>query len=270
MSVLVHDIEIAADAVVFCKDVLKIKPDRWQREALNSKSHYIIMNCSRQSGKTLIGAVKALHTALFIPDSLTLIIAPTQRQSKLTFHTVKQLVLKVRPLPDLPEDNTLSATFTNGSRIISLPADEARVRGHSAVDLIIEDEAARAPDTLYKAVRPMLAASGGTLLLASTPFGKRGHFYEEWTGSPRDEWHRISVTADQVSRIKKSYLKVEFEKLGKLWYEQEFFCRFIELQGQAIASTLVERALDDSIEPFLDSEEYFTGRDEEWADILLG
>ena len=43
------------------------------------------------------------------------------------------------------------------------------------------DEAARVPDELHFAVRLMLAVSGGLLML-STPFGKRGVFYEEYTG----------------------------------------------------------------------------------------
>ncbi len=39
------------------------------------------------------------------------------------------------------------------------------------------DEAARVSDELYRAVRPMLATSGGRIVLLSTPFGKRGFFF---------------------------------------------------------------------------------------------
>ena len=62
-----------------------------------------------------------------------------------------------------------------------LPGQEKTIRGFSGVTLIIEDEASRVDDTLYRAVRPMLAVSGGRLILMSTPYGQTGHFFEEWT-----------------------------------------------------------------------------------------
>jgi hypothetical protein len=49
--------------------------------------------------------------------------------------------------------------------------------------LVIVDEAARVPDDLYRAVRPMLAVSQGRLIALSTPFGQRGWFYDELHGS---------------------------------------------------------------------------------------
>jgi len=70
----------------------------------------------------------------------------------------------------------------NGSRIEALPGSEKTVRGFSGTSLLILDEAARVDDELYYAVRPMLAVSGGALMLLSTPFGKRGIFHQELTG----------------------------------------------------------------------------------------
>ena len=57
---------------------------------------------------------------------------------------------------------------------MGLPANEATVRGFSAVSLMVVDEAARVPDDLYEAVKPMLAVTDGALWLMSTPFGRRG------------------------------------------------------------------------------------------------
>jgi hypothetical protein len=48
------------------------------------------------------------------------------------------------------------------------------------VSLLLVDEASRAPDDLYLAVRPMLVVSGGAIWLMSTPCGKRGSFWETW------------------------------------------------------------------------------------------
>jgi hypothetical protein len=66
--------------------------------------------------------------------------------------------------------------------------NEATIRGFSGVAPLIVDEASRVSDELYQAIRPMLAASGGEILLLSTPFGKRGFQTYKLSGS-----HKISV-----------------------------------------------------------------------------
>ena len=87
-------------------------------------------------------------------------------------------------------DNEMSLALPNGSRIVGLPGNEATIRGFSAVRLLLVDEASRVEDEMYLAVRPMLAVSDGALWLMSTPFGKRGFFYETWAhGGP--EWERV-------------------------------------------------------------------------------
>jgi hypothetical protein len=83
--------------------------------------------------------------------------------------------------------------LANGSRIEALPGTEKTIRGFSGVNLLLVDEASRVDDALYFAVRPMLAISGGRLLLLTTPFGRRGIFYEEWTGD--GAWERYEVPA---------------------------------------------------------------------------
>ena len=80
-------------------------------------------------------------------------------------------------------------------------------------------------DELYFAVRPMLAVSGGRLMMLSTPFGKRGAFYEEWTGA--QGWERYTVTAEECPRIPRSSWP-RSAALGRWWYAQEYECCFME------------------------------------------
>src|SRR5687767_7952146 len=54
-----------------------ITPDNWQRDLLLSVDRQIILLCSRQSGKSSISALIALHTALFTPNSLVLVLSPS-------------------------------------------------------------------------------------------------------------------------------------------------------------------------------------------------
>ena len=48
-------------------------------------------------------------------------------------------------------------------------------------------------------LRPMLATSkgGGKFCLLSTPFGKRGAYWEYWSAGG-DDWHRVEVPASAI------------------------------------------------------------------------
>src|SRR5262249_39437155 len=117
-------------------------------------------------------------------------------------------------------ESALRLELTNGSRVVSLPGDEKNVRCFSGVALLLIDEAARAPDALYYAVRPMLAVSQGRLVALSTPFGKRGWFHEEWQGTAA--WQRVRITAEQCPRIPRAFLEEERRSLGERWFAQEY------------------------------------------------
>lgn len=226
---LAVDLRWALSPVDFARDALGFQPDPWQERVLSWRGKRLILNCCRQSGKSTTTGIVAAHEALYHPGSLTLLISPSLRQSSELFKKVTDQLarLPADAQPERPEDNKLSLQFATGSRIVSLPSTGATVRGFSAVDLVIEDEAAWVPDVLRHAISPMLAVSGGRLVLMSTPFGKRGHFSQTWhEGGP--EWERIQVTAYDVPRISRDFLEQERRDLGRLVFQSEYECVFSE------------------------------------------
>ena len=120
-----------------------------------------------------------------------MLVSRSLRQSGELFRKVKQFYNLTTPLP-LVKDTEHDLELSNGSRIISLPASADTIVGYSSVFRLILDEAARIPDETYYAVRPMLAMSGGSILAISTPFGRRGFFYEAWEGTGSDA-HALDV-----------------------------------------------------------------------------
>jgi hypothetical protein len=135
----------------------------------------------------------------------------------------------------------------NGSRIVALPGTEETVRGFSGVRLLVVDEAARVDDPLYFSIRPMLAVSGGRMVCLTTPFGKRGFFYDEWTGT--NSWDRIKVTARECPRISEKFLQEERASLGEWWYRQEYECSFSDTTDQYFRTIDVEQAFSDEVTP---------------------
>jgi hypothetical protein len=150
--------------------------------------------------------------------------------------------------PELDEDNKLSATLANGSRLISLPSSEGTIRGYSSVDLVIIDEASRVPDGLYYAVRPMLAVSNGRMLAMSTPFGKRGWWHTEWANGGIS-WERVEVPATMNPRISPAFLEEERRSLGEYWYKQEYLCQFAESIDSVFAYDDVMTSLSPDVKP---------------------
>ena len=247
MSALAHDIAAALDPVELARRV-GIEPDPWQTQLLRSDADRILLNCCRQSGKSTIAALRAVHEAVYLPGSLCLLVSPSLRQSQELFRKALGAYRVLgRPVP--PEaENQLSLHLENGSRIESLPGKETTVRGFSGVRLIAVDEAARVPDELYVSLRPMLATSGGGLIALSTPFGTRGWWYEAWRSD--SSWERYRVPAVEVPRISAEFLAEEREELGPWFYEQEYECRFMEAETQAFRREDVERAFEQEVEPW--------------------
>src|SRR5215211_1812326 len=146
-SSLAGDLRMALDRVAFAEH-LGMVLDPWQARLLGSTSDRIILNCSRQSGKSTMAAVRALHQALYFPRSLVLCLAPALRQSQELFGKIYELHKDLgEPLKKFGE-RRLSLELTNGSRIITLPGTEKTIRGYSGAALLLVDEAARVEDDL--------------------------------------------------------------------------------------------------------------------------
>ena len=239
------DLAMALDPVVMAQ-AADIEPDPWQADFLRSQSQRILLNCSRQVGKSTTTAVLADHTAFYEPGALILLLSPSLRQSQELFRKCLDIYRALdRPVP--PEaENALSLELENGSRIVSLPGKEGTIRGMSGVRLLIIDEASRVPDSLYYSVLPMLSVSGGRLVLLSTPYGTRGFFFEAW--KRRSDWHYFEVPATQCVRIKPEFLAEQKEVMGEWWFNQEFMCQFAAAEGSAFREEDIERIVKKDIE----------------------
>ncbi len=226
-----------------------LMPDLWQANLLRSDARQMVLNCSRQSGKSTITSILALHQAIYKPDSLILLLSPSLRQSQELFRKLQDFynALESDYLPTATEESALRMELSNGSRIVALPGKEATIRGFSGVSLLIIDEASRVEDALYQSVRPMLAVSGGRIVLLSTPFGKRGFFFHEWTEG--HDWQRVKITASECPRIDKDWLERERKMIGDWWHSQEYGCEFLETTDSVFNFKDIELAVSDEVEP---------------------
>lgn len=170
---------------------LGLTPDPMQTALAAAEGHTLVV-AHRQRGKSRIAAAIALQDALTVEGALILLVSRSMRQAGELFRKVKEFY-QVLPTPPMLVKNTEhELELASGSRIISLPGSADTIVGYSSVYRLILEEAARIPDATYHTVRPMIARSGGRLLAISTPFGKRGWFYEAWTGATTAQ-HALDV-----------------------------------------------------------------------------
>ena len=235
-----------ADPALLMADAGK-PPDPWQASLLRDPAPRMLLMCSRQAGKSTATAALALLTAL-LRTSLVLLVSPTERQSRLLFQKLIGLYNTLGRPRKATHETGLTLLLANGSQIVALPGSEEGIRGYDAVNLLVIDEASRVPDALYFAVRPMLATSGGTLIALSTPFGKRGWFYESWEQGG-DDWRRIIARADECPRIGAEFLAEERRALGDRWFRQEYLCSFEDVIDCVFPAADIEAAMTHSITP---------------------
>ena len=203
----------------------------------HSEAKRLLILCARQLGKSTTAALIALDPLLTRPDSLVLLTSKTERQSL-------ELLKKVRgfyhmlgdPVPATRElENTIE--FANGSRVVALPGDGATIRGFSAPWLVIVDEGGWVDDDLYTSVLPMLATSGGRIVVLSSPSGRLGFFAAQARGD-NDDWEKITAKASECPRIDPEFLDGQRRLLGEQRYAQEFECAFLG-QGSTIFRNVV-------------------------------
>jgi hypothetical protein len=237
------DLAARLDPVEFARSALGFEADARQAEVLRSGAKRLLLNCTRQWGKSTVTAIAALHRASFQPGSLVLVTGPSERQAAEFVRKVRDFVslLGVRPRGD---GQNKSVVLPNGSRIVGVPSKQSTVRGFSNASLLIIDEAAHASDQLYLAMRPVLAVSGGDLWCLSTPNGKRGFFWDAWT-KQGEAWTRISVPATECARIPAAFLEEERQTQPDSWFRQEYLCEFVQDFEGLFDMDLVDAAFED-------------------------
>jgi hypothetical protein len=230
---------------------LGITLDPWQRAALETERHDILLLVTRQGGKGMVASLLALSGLVSDPGSTTVIVSRAERQAKRLLRRIRRLYRMLSNVSPVISDGQTSMELRNGSEILALPGSEETIRGIEAVDLLIIDEGAVVPDALQASISPMVAVSNGRTVALSTPRGKRGWFYHEYTEGG-DEWHRATVTAYEIPRISPAWLERQRAKIGDFWFRQEYLCEFVDTDDQVFSSELISRALSPEVAPLFD------------------
>ncbi len=131
-----------AEPASWLEEVQGVTPDPWQGRFMASSGRRIALNCCRQAGKSTAVGWRVAHRALFTPNYFAVCTAPSDRQSLELFTKIRAPLLKAGELDEKPpKDNMHELVLSNGSRIVCLPSNADTIRGFSAVNELLVDEA---------------------------------------------------------------------------------------------------------------------------------
>jgi hypothetical protein len=260
---------LAQEPTLFAQLLLNFKPFLYQENLLNDTSQRIVACMGRQTGKTTTIATKAIHYAYTHPNTTTLIVSPSLRQSMIMFDKILYFS-QANPIlkKSVTRQTRTQIDLSTGSRIIALPCSEHMLRGYTA-NLAICDEASFIPETIItEIIYPMISTTNGTTILLSTPWDKNHFFYKAFL-NPAYSAHKIPSSQNPL--IPQEFLDEMKQTMTQEAYMREYEAEFTEAATcyfhQELIRGCIERAQQLNLEPYTSLEQtplrgdYYAGVD---------
>ena len=132
------------DPVAWAERIAGLTLDPWQRDVLLSLSPRLLLNATRQSGKSTVAALKAAWTVL--QGGLAVVVSPSLRQSGFLFRKLARHL--VASDTAFRRETLTEVELVSGGLAVSLPGDRpAMLRGlslrHDGPAVLLVDEASR-------------------------------------------------------------------------------------------------------------------------------
>jgi phage FluMu gp28-like protein len=241
------------DPALFAETFFNFIPTDYQARLLRDKSKRIVVRWSRQSGKTTTIAIRAIWFAVSHPKTLTLIVAPSFRQSMIMSDRLQDFLSNLpRKWRDffIEKQQRTVVRFKNGSRIIALPNSPQLLRGHTAHQVIATEAGFFPEDDLvfYSVLYPMLATTDGILIVESTPWSRQSVFYRMCVA---EEFSKHTVKWEQVVNaglIKQSFIDEMRAQLPDERFRREFSVQFIEDVDTWLTQSLIVSCIDSQLD----------------------
>lgn len=238
-----------------------MKLDPWQVEALEHKGN-LLLKTGRQVGKTTIMSIKAAKRMVKEDKSRIIVCSLTEDQAQLMIVMVLDYLQKNHPkalLKGQKYNTKNKVVIRNGSQIIARPVGNTgdALRGFTG-DVLILDEVSRFNELILTAATPILATTGGEIWACSTPFGKKGWFWESYKSSIGKEegegrfkviecdtmkvYSERPINEDWTEEKKQKaleFLEEERKQKSKLEFGQEYMGLFVEDLQQFFSDELI-------------------------------
>ena len=195
----------------------------------------IVMNFSRQSGKTTLAEILLIETMVKKKCNCAY-ISPSYAQGKKVYREIIQLLGQTK-LITKKNSTDLTVELVNGSYLQFFTAQSpTAIRGNTISGLLVLDEAAYLPEETSDGqhfysmvVQPVTKAKKPKILFNSTPNGKQGLFYEKYLeGLNSDTVKSVKCTIYDDTTVSKEDIEELKNSTPPLSWQQEFLCEFLD------------------------------------------
>lgn len=252
--------------------------DDWQKEILECRDKYILLCKGRQVGGTTIFARKCADRLISQPGCKIVVASITEDQAHLVILMILdylQMNFKKLIARGYKKPTKGSITLINGSNVLSRPVGNTgdSIRGFTG-DILYLNEVSRMSELILLAAKPILLTTGGEIWMDSTPFGRKGYFYESYQNK-NNQFRIFSVNSEQAiynrviseswteeKRAKAiKFLEDEKNAMSELQYGQEYLGLFVEELRQFFSDELIDKCCIGQRQDLKQGNAYYLGAD---------
>ncbi|MBU2982166.1 terminase family protein [Lentibacter algarum] len=238
------ELERSLDPAARLRHWIGHEPDPWQIDAFTTQATEVALRVGRQAGKTSVLAARSVEE-LHIPDSLTICVAPAERQAKIIAREIGRQLKRTELV--ITRSTLTELEMSNGARVVALPSTSDTIRGYPSVSCLIIDECAflqgdGGGEDLIAGVLPMLTEKG-QVYFSSTPAGKNNYFARLFLDAkPGDGVHRIVVKGTDIPRLKDKVERMR-RTLSATKFRQEIECELLSDGTSYFDFSIIENAI---------------------------
>ena len=203
------------------------KPHPRQFDIVQARERFVVVSAGRRFGKTRIGALMCVITAL--NGGRAWWIAPSFAVAQIGWEEVQKLANQI-PGTRIVRGDKIIHFPTGGWVQVKSAVDPDSLRGRG-LDLAVFDEAAFIRERAWtEAIRPALSDRRGRALFISTPFG-RNWFYRLWArgSDPNEpEWRSFKFPTSANPFIPASEIEAARHGVPELIFQQEYLAEFVD------------------------------------------
>ncbi|MDX1932003.1 MAG: hypothetical protein SFU56_05305 [Capsulimonadales bacterium] len=263
------------DRLVLAKRLWDWSPHEGQHAFLTlrlddgSEPKTLVAACGRRWGKTEALSVDIATRLLTIPEEAHLVVGPTADQAVGLFDAIEEKLREVREnealiqeFPHLRDFEFRRSPYchirrsSDGQTVLSARSAAKRgrnLRGKGTTRKlkrfrVTVDEAAFVEDAaITEALQPMLATvpGGGQLVLISSPYGRRGVFYEAYLRGERREgrYRSVRLPSSQNPLVDPVFLAEKEAELAPRQFAAEYRAEFVDSAGAVFPTEDIEQCL---------------------------
>lgn len=218
--------------------------DEWQKKYIETEGNCALLT-GRQVGKSTAMSIKAGKLAVTNSNFPILIIAFTEKQAfDIFWKTLNYLeaqyphmIKKGKDKPTMHEIN-----LKNGSTIECYATGKygEGIRGKTCKKIFV-DEARNIAREVFVAISPMVAVTGGSMDISSTPAGKEGFFWDIFDPKKNLGFTKFYVSGEDCPRYTKDFLDGQKKVMSTLEYAQEYLAIFLDDLKRLFSDDLINR-----------------------------